>query len=134
MHRLSPSESETAFEDFFKALNACQYPLTIVVCDDRSSLEKPLKTYYPNASIQHCQNHYVNNIREFLHLRTDDTHRHFFNSIKKHIFDEYTNEENLRTQLKYIFEKHTKGNTVRIAILKNIYTNANIITSPWRKA
>lgn len=121
IHRLSQSESETAFEEFFRELKANNYPLKIVVCDDRSSLEKPLKKYYPDAIIQHCQNHYVNNIRELLHVRTDQTHWHFFNSVKKHLFDEYIAEENLKEQLKYIFKKHAKENPIRIAILKDIY-------------
>lgn len=121
IHQLSQSESEVAFEEFFKELKTNKYPLHIVVCDDRSSLEKPLKKYYPEAIIQHCQNHYVNNIREALHVRTAETHQHFFNSIKKHIFDEYSDEENLKTQLNYIFEKHAKKNSMRIAILKDIY-------------
>ena len=121
IHRLSQSESEIAFEEFFKELKTNNYPLKIVACDDRSSLEKPLKKYYPDALIQHCQNHYVNNIRELLHVRTDQTHLHFFNSVKKHIFDEYTNEENFKTQLKYIFVKHAQKNSIRITILKDIY-------------
>lgn len=121
IHRLSQSESEAAFEEFFKELKANNYPLKIVVCDDRSSLEKPLKKYYPDAIIQHCQNHYVNNIRELLHVRTEETHQHFFNSIKKHVFDEYTDEENLKTQLTYIFGKHAQKNSTRIAVLKDIY-------------
>jgi hypothetical protein len=121
IHRLSESESEIAFEEFFRELKDCNYPLKIVVCDDRSSLEKPLKKYYPQAKIQLCQNHYVENIRVNLHIRTQEEHRHFFNSVKKHIFEEYTDQENLRTQLKYIFEKHGKGNETRTAILQDIY-------------
>lgn len=121
IHRLSESESEVAFEELFKKLKDGDYPLSIVVCDDRSSLEKPLKKHYPEALIQLCQNHYVNNIRELLHVRTEETHRHFFNSVKKHLFDEYTDEEHLQTQIKYIIEKHTKEHPIRMAILKDIY-------------
>ncbi len=115
------SESEEAFEIFFKQLRECHYPLKIVVCDDRSSLEKPLKRYYPEALIQRCLNHYVENIRESLHIRSDATNQHFFNSIQKHIFEEYIDEENLKKQLQYIFKKHTQGNLHRTAILQNIY-------------
>lgn len=120
-HRLSESESEVAFEEFFQSLKECNYPLKIVVCDDRSSLEKPLKRYYPEALIQLCQNHYLENIRVNLHIRTQEKHRHFFNSVKKHIFDEYTDQDNLKQRLKYIFEKHAKNDPFRKAILNDIY-------------
>lgn len=118
---VASSESEEAFEKFFKALKDCNYPLKIVVCDDRSSLEKPLKKYYPNCLIQRCLNHYVENIRESLHIRSDSTHLHFFNSVMKHVFEEYIDEENLKIQLQYIFEKHAKDNSLRQVILKDIY-------------
>lgn len=115
------SESEEAFEKFFQELKDCNYPLQIVVCDDRSSLEKPLKRHYPQALIQRCLNHYIENIRELLYIRSEAANHHFFNSIQKHIFDEYTDEENLKKQIEYIFEKHAKGNLHRTTILKDIY-------------
>ena len=115
------SESEEAFESFFQKLKDCNYPLKIVVCDDRSSLEKPLKRHYPEALIQRCLNHYVENIRESLYIRSQSTHQHFFNSIQKHVFEEYIDENNLQKQLEYIFQKHTKENLHRTTILKDIY-------------
>lgn len=115
------SESAEAFEKFFQQLKDCNYPLKIVVCDDRSSLEKPLKKHYPESIIQRCLNHYVENIRESLYVRSKEANHHFFNSIMKHVFEEYIDEENLQKQLQYIFEKHAKGNLHRTAILKDIY-------------
>lgn len=115
------SESEAAFETFFRQLKDGGYPLKIVVCDDRSSLEKPLKKYYPEALVQRCLNHYVENIRESLYIRSERTNQHFFNAIMKHVFEEYSDEENLKQQLKYIFEKHAKGHVQRTALLKDIY-------------
>lgn len=115
------SESEEAFEKFFQQLKDCSYPLRIVVCDDRSSLEKPLKRHYPGALIQRCLNHYVENIREVLYVRSKEDNHHFFNSIQKHVFEEYIDEKNLKIQLQYILEKHAKNNPLRQAILKDIY-------------
>lgn len=118
--QLSISESTDAFDRFFEKLKDVGYPLRIVVADDRSSLEVALKRWYPEAIIQRCQCHYMENIRQILHTRTDETHRHFFNSLKKHVFDEYQDGEKLNAALQHVFEKHAAQNTLRQAILVDI--------------
>lgn len=118
---LAPSEDIPSFLTFFHTLKALQYPLTIVVADDRSSLPLALKQVFPGIPLQLCLNHFLENIRIQLHIRTDATHRHFFNSVKKHLFTEYTDETNFKQQIIYIFKKHARGNTLRTMIVKNIY-------------
>jgi len=68
-------------------LKTFNYPLQIVLCDDRSPLIPALKHYYPKALVQLCQNHYVENIRQLLHIRTDPTHQKFFTLLQKRVFD-----------------------------------------------
>jgi transposase-like protein len=118
--QLSVSESTEAFDRFFEKLKSVGYPLRIVVADDRSTLEVALKRWYPEATIQRCQCHYLENMRQGLHTRTDETHRHFFNSLKKHLFDEYENEEKLNEALRYIFQNHATEDPLRQAILLDI--------------
>jgi len=118
---LSSAEDIKTFVTFFKTLQSLDYPLRIVVADDRSSLFLALKQIYPDIPLQLCLNHYVENIRSHLHTRTDTAHIHFFNSLKKYIFDEYENEEKLKEALWYVLDKHAKNNIVRQTILKEIY-------------
>lgn len=118
--QLSMAESGTAFDAFFEKLKSCNYPLQIVVADDRSSIDTSLKRHFPEALIQRCQAHYVENIRQALHTRTDKTHHHFFNSLKKHIFNEYVDDEKLNKALHHVFIERCENDLLRKGILLNI--------------
>lgn len=123
--QLSTSESGDAFELFFRTLKESGYELKIAVADDRSSMNAGLKQYFPEALIQRCQVHYLENIRQLLHTRTDDMHRHFFNSLKKHVFDEYQDDSTLEKALHHLRTNRCEGNPVREAILLNIEERRN---------
>lgn len=117
---LTPAEDEKTFLEFFKKLKLLNYPLQIVVADDRSALPLALKQVYPEVPLQLCQNHYLENIRKVLHLRTDYTHSHFFNSLKKHIFDEYENDEKLTEALQHVLKNRCENILLRKMIVQNI--------------
>lgn len=118
---LVPAEDEQAFLTFFQTLKSIDYPLTVVVADDRTSLPLVLKQVYPGVPLQLCQNHYLENIRNALHVRTDPTHRHFFNSLKKHIFDEYTDDQTLNAALHHVLVERCENNQPRQTIIMEIH-------------
>lgn len=118
---LSFSEDEKTFSQFFQRMKSLNYPLQIVVADDRTSLPLALKRVYPTLPLQLCLNHYLENIRTHLHIRTDKTHRYFFHSLQKHIFQKYEDDEKLKKALQYVFERHGKKDFLRQIILKEIY-------------
>lgn len=118
---LVPAEDTAAFLTFFQTLKTVCYPLTVVVADDRSTLPLALKEVYPDVPLQLCQNHYLENIRTQLHIRTDPTHRHFFNSLKKHVFDEYKNDEQLNKALHHVMTKRCDNVLLRQAIVLQIH-------------
>lgn len=118
---LAPSENEQAFLKLFRLLKTCNYPLQIVICDDRSSLNTGLKHYYPKASIQLCQNHYVENIRQLLHIRTDGIHHHFFHSLCKHVFQEHTDDKQLNDALHHLLTKRAENDPLRQSIIMDIH-------------
>jgi hypothetical protein len=118
---LVPSESEEAFLKFFRLIKTCNYPLQVVICDDViSSLEPALLFYYPKAKIQLCHNHYIENIRQKLHIRTKETHQHFFNSLCKHVFREYKDNNKLNKDLHHVLTKRAKKDIVRQQIVMEI--------------
>ncbi len=118
---LAPAEDTTAFLKIFSTLKCLNYPLKIVVADDRSSLPVALKQVFPGIPLQLCQNHYIENIRRNLHLRTDGTHHHFFNSLKKHVFDDYTDDEGLDTALHHVLTNRCEGIFLRESIVMDIH-------------
>lgn len=117
---LSGAEDEKTFLQFFQTLKSLNYPLQVVVADDRTSLPLALKQLYPNVPLQLCLNHYVENIRQQLHIRTDTTHCHFFNSLKKHVFDECENDEKLNEALRHVWTKRCENILLRQAIVFQI--------------
>lgn len=118
---LVSAEDTSSFLMFFQTLQSLQYPLTIVVADDRSSLSLALQRVYPNVPLQLCHNHYLENIRAVLHIRTDPTHQHFFHSLKKHVFDAYENTETLNDGLHHVLTERCDNNPLRQTIVMNIH-------------
>ncbi len=118
---LSHAEDEKTFLEFFTILKTLNYPLCVVVADDRTSLPLALKQVYPDVPLQLCLNHYVENIRTQLHIRTDPSHRHFFSELKKCVFDEYKNNEQLDDVLRHLWSERCENMPIRQAILLQIH-------------
>lgn len=78
---LTFSEDENSFLKLFRLLKTCKYPLQIAICDEAQGLDKALKRYFPNARIQRCQVHYLENLRQRLNVRTDSTYGRFFSQL-----------------------------------------------------
>lgn len=117
---LAPSEDRNAFLECFRTLKRLNYPLQVVVADDRSTLPLALKQLYPDIPLQLCQNHYLENIRQQLHIRTDQTHQHFFNALKKYVFDAYENDKTLDDALHHVLTILCENNVIRQAIVMDI--------------
>lgn len=121
------AEDEASFLTFFQTLKELDYPLKVVVADDRSSLPLALKQVFPDVPLQLCLNHYLENIRVSLHIRTDPTHRHFFNSLKKHVFDEYESDEKLNNALLHVWNKYCGDVPLRQAIVLQIHQRRKVL-------
>jgi transposase-like protein len=107
---LFPAEDEMAFSQFFQKLYDLGYDLRIVVADDRDGLKQALLKVFPYAKLQLCHNHYLDNIRKLLNIRTSDKYLHFFNSLKLHVFTEGTDEQKITNGLRHVMEKHASHN------------------------
>lgn len=134
---LAPAENEQAFLKFFQILKSLNYPLKIVVADDRNSLPLALKKVFPEVPLQLCQNHYLENIRQALHIRTDPTHSHFFNSLKKHVFTDYEDDKKLNTALHHVLTERAENMPLRQMIVmeidrrrKELFAYKNILNCP----
>lgn len=118
---LAPSENEEAFLKLFRLLKMCNYPLQIVVADDRSSLIPALKYHYSKSHLQLCQNHYIENIRQQLRIRTSGYHAHFFHSLCKHIFDKHFDDKQLDGDLHHLLTKRAENDPIRQSIIMDIH-------------
>lgn len=112
---LFPAEDELAFYQFFQKLRELNYPLRVVMADDRKGLKNALKQHFPYARLQLCHTHYVENIRQLLNIRTDERYHHFFNSLRQHVFLAETLEQ-VREGLMHVMLNRTEGSR----LLENI--------------
>jgi len=118
---LVPAEDEQAFLKCFRILKEVNYPLSVVVADDRCALPLALKQVFPGIPLQLCQNHYLENIRQALHIRTNPTHQHFFNSLKLRVFDEYKDDEQLDAALHHVLTERSEHLPIRQSIVMAIH-------------
>jgi len=119
---LVKSECYEAYRKLFRLIRTTNYPCRVVCCDDvLSSLEPALNYHYPKAKIQLCQNHYLENIRQKLKVRTSRDHVKFFKNLKLHAFTEYKNEEQLKAVLRHFIISSAKKNILRQSIVMNIW-------------
>lgn len=124
---LCVAEDEMSFSRFFARLKQLGYDLEIVVADDRQGLKQALEKVYPYARLQLCHNHYLENIRRVLRVRTEERYRHFFNSLKLHVFTEGTNEERIENGLAHVLEHHARGQSLLENILSDIRHRKDVL-------
>lgn len=67
---------------FFKSLRLLNYPLQAVVCDDNQNIYQACQNVYPKTVVQLCHNHYKENIRRVLGVRSDPTYVLFVKEIE----------------------------------------------------
>jgi len=80
---LAPSENEEAFSKYFRLLKETGYVPKIVVVDDRAGITTALLRHFPNARVQLCHVHYLENMRQSLKIRTESTHLQLFLKVQE---------------------------------------------------
>lgn len=117
--QLSLAEGTEAFDRFFRELKQANYPLRIVVSDDRAGLKTACLRHYPGILFQTCVGHYMENLRTLLSTRTDDKYQHFLNSLKLHVFTKPKNLSEAIKGLIYVRDNHGQNDlTVQNIILE----------------
>jgi hypothetical protein len=119
------AEDETAFSVYFQKLKDLDYNLRIVVADDRQGLKQALNKVFPYARLQLCQNHYLENIRQLLKVRSVTTYQHFFNSLKLHVFTNAKTDQEITDGLQHVKEKHAGDSWLLNNILADIENRRN---------
>lgn len=80
---LAPSESYAAWRtnfSYFRIIN--NYP-RLVVCDDNQNLKLAARNAFPEVRIQTCFNHFKENMRRNLKVRSDNTYKPFMKRIEE---------------------------------------------------
>lgn len=78
---------------FFRSLRLLKYPLQVVIADDNINIFQACLNVYPQAIIQLCHNHYKENIRATLSVRTNETYVPFMREIEELFAQRYSKEQ-----------------------------------------
>ncbi len=124
---LATGESHVAFVQLFRMLRQCNYPLKVVVCDDRMTVRSALSKAYPKAKIQLCQNHFLENLRRVLHVRTENTYHRFFTSLRDRVFLKAKDEQAISQALQYVLKRYGQQDTLVRDIIFEIYERSEIL-------
>lgn len=82
-HLLVPSENYQACLSYFSQLKDLGYDLKILVCDDNDAIKMAVRYVYPEALIQTCQKHFLENLRQDLNLRRSHEYEFFFYRLEE---------------------------------------------------
>lgn len=125
------AEDELSFSVFFGRLKHLGYPLRAVVADDRGGLKKALLKVFPHARLQLCQNHYLENLRTALNVRTKERYQNFFYSLQRHLFLDAKNQQQVVEGLRLVWQNHARRSHKLQNILMAINNRREDLFSYW---
>lgn len=117
---LAPSENQEAFLHIFRLLKAIHYPLKVVVCDEAPAIKPALSRVFPDAKIQFCHNHYLENVRNLLRIRSMPSYRPFFEELRR-LFHNNNLGFDYANEIRRLYAKYS-SDQMAAAVLHDIFT------------
>jgi transposase-like protein len=118
-YRLLPSENYLGCLEFFKDLRLLSYPLISCTCDDNENIRLACLSVFPNATIQLCQTHYLENIRKNLGVRSDPTYESFVRRLE-YLFHPKRSEDDFNRVAKNILNEY-KADARAVSVMVDIH-------------
>lgn len=115
---VAPSESYASwakFFTFFRIIN--NYP-RLVVCDDNTNEKLAAREKLPGVTIQTCYNHFKENIRRELHVRSDNKYQQFMQSIEA-VFSGKRSDSDWNKKLWAMYRMY-RSDPLCVSVLTNI--------------
>ncbi|MBI5413438.1 transposase [Candidatus Peregrinibacteria bacterium] len=129
---LTASESYESWLKYFEYLKSIRYPMQIVVCDDNENIKLAARYIFPNVIIQTCQNHFLENIRRDLQVRTVEKYKPFVDDLKNELFSNKINKQDFEKKAFKLFKKY-EHDLIAVSYLLRIQkytqelTNASLV-------
>lgn len=115
---LAPSENYQAWARYFSLFRIINHYPRLLVCDDNVNLKLAAYKAFPEVKIQTCFNHFKENIRRDLKVRSDNTYKPAMERIEA-VLSEKLNDELLNKRLFALYRDY-KTDSLIVAILANI--------------
>jgi hypothetical protein len=79
---IAPSENYQSWSKYFFYFRLLNRHPELMVCDDNTNLKMAARKCFPSVKIQTCYNHFKENIRRNLKVRSEETYRAFMKRIE----------------------------------------------------
>lgn len=129
---LTVSESYECWLKYFGYLKSIYYPMVILVCDDNENIKQAARYMFPKVIVQTCQNHFLENIRKDLQVRTEEKYKPFVDDLKNELFSRKINRPDFEKRAFKLFKKYEHdpiaiSYMVRIQKYTQELTNASLV-------
>ena len=111
---LAPSENYQACLSYFSTIRELGYPLCLLICDDNDAIKMAARYIYPNVVVQTCQNHFLENVRRDLNIRSDQTYQNFYFHLES-VLKEKLNHFDFNLALGEIFKRFEGETNERVS-------------------
>ena len=115
---LAPSENYQSWAKYFSYYRIFAHHPSLLVCDDNVNIKMAARNTFPTVKIQTCYNHFKENIRRELHIRSDTTYKPFMRRIES-ILKGKLSDETLNRWLFALYRDY-HNDPVCLSVLTNI--------------
>lgn len=123
---VAPSEGYQPWSKYFYYFRILEHYPDLVVCDDNTNLKMAARKHFPSVRIQTCFNHFKENIRRDLRVRSEDAYKPFMRSIED-ILTGKLNDDDMNKRLQVLYEGW-KHDIVAVSMLTNIERHREELT------
>jgi hypothetical protein len=115
---LAPSENYHAWATNFSYFRIINHHPRLIVCDDNANLKLAARNTFPAVKIQTCFNHFKENIRRNLKVRSYPTYKPFMRRLEE-VFKEKLNDAAMDKKLFALYRDY-RNDPVCVQVLANI--------------
>jgi hypothetical protein len=117
---VAPSENYQSWSKFFFHFRLLNHHPQLLVCDDNYNLKLAARNHFPVCKIQTCYNHFKENIRRSLKIRTDKTYLHFMREIERILDSSQKLSDEVFNRWLFILYEDYHFDPVCLSVLTNI--------------
>lgn len=115
---VAPSESYHTWSKFFFYFRIISHHPQLLVCDDNTNLKMAARKHFPAIRIQTCFNHFKENIRRDLKVRSEEAYKPFMKRVESVLTEKLSDDAMNRALFAIYRDYHT--DPVTLSILTNI--------------
>jgi hypothetical protein len=120
---ISPSESYQSWSKYFLYFRILNHYPSLIVCDDNINLKTAAYHLFPKVRIQTCYNHFKENIRRNLQVRSNGKYQPFVKRIEKILnSSNKLSDQVFNRWLSSLYDEY-KDDILALSVLTNIERN-----------